>query len=120
MSMFKSHGHLLLAGIFISGGTNTFMSPESRAIKVAKAGIPNPKGAAMLNGATMVVAGTALACDFAPKLAAIILIGTLIPTTFVGHPFWTESDPANRSAQRIHFLKNVSLLGGLLLVLAEK
>src|SRR6266702_5331155 len=116
MSMFKSHGHLLLAGIFISGGTNTFMSPESRAIKVAKAGIPNPKGAAMLNGATMVVAGTALACDFAPKLAAAVLIGTLVPTTFVGHPFWKEETVAGRKNQLTQFFKNLGLIGGLVLV----
>src|SRR6266568_1045423 len=90
MSRFRSFSHLLLAGVFISGGINTFFNPEPRAIKVAKAGIPNPKEAAMLNGAIMAVAGTALACDLAPKLAATALIGTLIPTTVVGHPFWKE------------------------------
>src|SRR3989442_203471 len=120
MSTFRSLSHLLLSGIFIFGGANTFFKPEPRAAKVAKAGIPNPRGAAMLNGAVMVVAGTALACDVAPKLAATVLIGTIIPTTCVGHPFWIEQDAATRSVQSTHFLKNLSLLGGLMLVLAER
>ena len=118
--MLRSLRHLLLSGIFIFGGANTFFNPESRAVKVANAGIPSPKQAAMLNGAIMTVAGTALACDVAPKLAATVLIGTLIPTTFVGHPFWTDQDPTSRSANRTHFLKNLAILGGLFLVLAEK
>ena len=44
-----------------------------------------------------------------------MLAGTLVPTTAVGHPFWNESDPASRQNQTIHFLKNVSLIGGLLM-----
>jgi uncharacterized membrane protein YphA (DoxX/SURF4 family) len=45
----------------------------------------------------------------------MVLIGSLIPTTLAGHRFWQETDEARRSQQRIHFLKNVGLLGGLIL-----
>jgi len=44
----------------------------------------------------------------------------LIPTTFVGHPFWKESESAARKNQQVQFLKNLGLIGGLLLVLLEK
>lgn len=118
--MIKSLGRLLLGAIFISGGANTFINPDQRALKVAKAGIPQPREATILNGATMVVAGTALSLGIAPKLAATALIATLIPTTFVGHPFWQEENPANRAGQQIHFLKNMAILGGLLFVLTDK
>ena len=120
--MLKSLGHLLLAAIFISGGADTFLHPQPRASKVAKAGIPEEQAepAAILNGAAMVLGGTALALNIAPKLAATVLAATLIPTTFVGHPFWQETNPANRANQQIHFLKNVAALGGLLLVFTEK
>ena len=36
------------------------------------------------------------------------------PTTLAGHAFWTESDARKRKANRIHFLKNLGLVGGLL------
>jgi len=120
MSMVKSLAHKLLAGMFISGGANSFSNPGRIAGKVEAAGIPEPRSAAVLNGAVMVVGGMALATDVAPKLAATALAGTLIPTTLVGHPFWKEEDPANRANQRTQFMKNMAMLGGLLLVLAEK
>jgi uncharacterized membrane protein YphA (DoxX/SURF4 family) len=118
--MLKTLGRLFLASMFISGGADTFMHPDGRASKVAAAGIPKPRQTAILNGALMVVAGLLLALDIAPKLSAALLTGLLIPTTLVGHPFWKLEDPGERASQRVHFLKNLAMLGGLLTVLAEK
>ncbi|GHO55707.1 DoxX family membrane protein [Ktedonobacter robiniae] len=117
--MLKTLGRMLLASIFISGGANTFMQPDGRAEKVAAAGIPQPRQAAILNGAVMVVGGAALAAGIAPKLAATALLGALIPTTIVGHPFWKEETPAGNANQQVQFLKNLAAVGGLLLVLAD-
>ena len=51
--------------------------------------------------------------------AALVLAGTLIPTTAAGHAFWNNDDPAARNNNQIHFLKNLGLLGGLLLAAAD-
>jgi uncharacterized membrane protein YphA (DoxX/SURF4 family) len=118
--MIRSLGHLLLAGIFISGGSHAFLEPGGRVNKVAQAGIPAPKQGVILNGAAMVIGGTMLALGIFPKLAASILIGTIIPTTVVGHAFWKEEAPESHANQLTQFYKNLGLLGGLLLVLAEK
>jgi putative oxidoreductase len=120
MSLVKTLGHALLAGTFISGGANTFINPDVRAAKVEQAGIPLARQATIINGAVMVVAGTALAVGFLPKVAAVALLGSLIPTTLVGHPFWQEQTPQGRTNQQIHFNKNLSMLGGLLVVLFEE
>jgi len=37
-----------------------------------------------------------------------------VPTTYVGHQFWEQSDPAMRRNQQVHFSKNISLIGALL------
>lgn len=87
---------------------------------VAEVGLPNPKTAVELNGAAMVVGGTMLALDVAPKLAAAMMIGSLAPTTIVGHPFWKSENEGVRQAQVTQFLKNLGLIGGLLLVLCQK
>ena len=118
--MIKTLGHLLLSAMFISGGSAAFLEPGARPQKVAAAGIPSAHEATILNGAVMMIAGTMLALGIAPKLSALALIGTLIPTTFVGHPFWKETDPKNRANQQIHFLKNLAMIGGLIAVLREK
>ena len=49
------------------------------------------------------------------RLAALALIGSIVPTTLGGHRFWEETDQAARAQQRMHFLKNLGLLGGLIL-----
>jgi uncharacterized membrane protein YphA (DoxX/SURF4 family) len=117
-------GQLLLAGIFITGGADAFAHPGHRVAMVAEANLPailpNPKTAVELNGAIMAVGGTMLALDIAPRLAAAGLIGSLLPTTLVGHAFWKVEDKAARKAQQTQFLKNLGLLGGLLLVLFQK
>jgi uncharacterized membrane protein YphA (DoxX/SURF4 family) len=61
-----------------------------------------------------VVGGTLLALGRAPRLSALALAGSLIPTTLAGHAYWTVEDPAARKQQRIHFHKNMALIGGLL------
>jgi uncharacterized membrane protein YphA (DoxX/SURF4 family) len=68
----------------------------------------------------MLAAGTTLAVGVLPKLSALVLLGTLIPTTFVGHNFWDEDEPQTRRNQQIHFTKNLAMMGGLIAVLFEK
>jgi putative oxidoreductase len=120
MSIAKSLGHVFLSGIFISGGAQAFIEPGGRANKVADVGLPQPKQAVELNGALMVIAGTLLGLGIAPKLAATVLIGSLLPTTIVGHAFWKEESTAGRTTQLTQFFKNLGLFGGLMLVLTEK
>jgi uncharacterized membrane protein YphA (DoxX/SURF4 family) len=68
-----------------------------------------------LNGVAQVVAGTTLALGWFPRISALVLAGSLVPTTLAGHRFWEEDDPKARAQQTTHFLKNIGLLGGLLL-----
>jgi putative oxidoreductase len=66
------------------------------------------------NAAVMVVAGTLLALGKAPRLSALALAGSLIPTTLAGHSYWKAEDSATRKMQRIQFHKNMAMIGGLL------
>jgi len=111
---------LFLSGIFITGGCDAFLKPGGRVTKVSKAGIPEPEKAVVLNGAIMVAGGAALALGFFPKLAALLLLGSLVPTTLVGHPFWQEEEVVSIKNQLVQFMKNLGLIGALLLVLVEK
>lgn len=119
----------LLATMFVVGGVNSFRNAEAVAPKAAKVtdkivskaqakGAPIPSDAVTLvkvNAAVHVLAGAALATGRAPRLSAGLLAASLVPTTLAGHRFWEESDPAAKGNQQVHFFKNVSLLGGLLL-----
>lgn len=71
------------------------------------------------NGLIHVVAGSMLAMGKAPRLSSFALAATLVPTTFGGHRFWEEADPRVRANQQNHFLKNVSMTGGLILAAVD-
>jgi putative oxidoreductase len=112
-------GRVGLAAIFIRSGFEVATEPGQRVAMVEAAGIPQAELATRLNGAAMVVAGTALALGVRPRESALALFALLIPTTLIGHQFWNEEGPA-RKQQEIHALKNLGLAGGLLAVAASE
>jgi len=72
------------------------------------------------NAAVQVVAGTLLALGIAPRLSALALAGSLVPTTIAGHWYWAVEDPALRKQQRIQFHKNLAMIGGLLFAVLDQ
>jgi uncharacterized membrane protein YphA (DoxX/SURF4 family) len=119
----------MLASIFIAQGLETFRRPERVAARAEPVVRPlaerlsfvpdKTEEAVRINGAVQVVAGTLLALGRWPRLAAFTLAATLVPTTLAGHRFWETEDEQERRQQRIHFLKNASMLGGLLIASAD-
>lgn len=125
----------LLASMFVVGSVNALRNAPALATKVrpvvdrvrpvvAKAApqlpIPeNPVTLIRLNAATQLLAALALARGRAPRLSSTVLAVSLLPTTAAGHQFWTESDPQARTNQQIHFFKNLSMLGGLMLAAVD-
>jgi putative oxidoreductase len=109
----------MLAGIFITGGIDSLRHPAPRAELVAGAGLTSPEQLVRANAAAQIGGGLMLATSRLPRVAALVLAGSLIPTTYVGHPFWQEKDKVKRKQQQVHFLKNLSTMGGLLLAVAD-
>jgi len=115
MSFLRLVARTAFAWIFIVAGYSTLKTPGTRPEMVAKAlPVPEPELLVRLNGAMMIAGGTALALGIKPRLAALELAATLVPTTYIGHQFWKQSEPAARRNQLVHFNKNISLIGGLL------
>lgn len=124
----------MLSSIFVYAGFNSVRSPDHAAPAAAPvvdkirsllpgpvaALVPaDPADAVRLNGGVQVVGGLLLATGRVPRIASLALAGSLVPTTLAGHAFWQESDPARRKQQQLQFLKNLSLMGGLLIAAAD-
>ncbi len=107
-----------LAAPFVQLGYEAAKEPGMRVRAAEKVGIPREyaDAAVRANGATMVLGGLAVATGVQPRLGAAAIIGSLVPTTLAGHPFWNDTDPATRKANQIQVLKNLGLAGGLLTV----
>ena len=127
MTLVRRVARPMLAAIFVVEGLEQLRHPSAMAGKVTKfaeqvapLGLPNdPELLVRANGATMVGGGALLAVGRVPRLAALALVGSMVPTTYVGHQFWAETDPAAKRMQRLQFLKNLALIGGLLLATVD-
>ena len=118
----------MLAGIFVYGGIDAIRRPEGKAAKAEDVGPPiadrvglptDPVTLVRINGAVQLGAGTLLALGRFRRLASVALAASLAPTTYAGHRFWEETDAATRRQQQVHFLKNVAVLGGLILAAGD-
>jgi uncharacterized membrane protein YphA (DoxX/SURF4 family) len=119
LSITKAVGRAALAALFVIGGSAAATKPTQRVKRLEEAGLPSSALAVRANGVAMTIAGGMLGLGIAPRAAATVLAVSLVPTTLVGHPFWSEKGEA-RAAQQTHFMKNLAILGALLLVMAEE
>ncbi|MFF8833333.1 DoxX family protein [Streptomyces sp. NPDC015131] len=129
MAIFRKLARPLLASTFVSGGLHTLRDPGSVAPAAEPVARPvteripalpdQTEKLVRVNGAIQVGAGLLFATGRFPRLSALALATTLVPTTLAGHAYWTVEDPEERAAQRIHFFKNLSMLGGLLIAAAD-
>lgn len=124
-SLLQTAGRVLTAPVFITGGYAALTNPGGRVQAAApvldtiREYVPVlPDDDELLvraNGALQLAAGTTLLLGIKPRVSALALAGSLIPTTLAGHAFW-KFDGADAQTHKVHFSKNVAALGGLLLV----
>lgn len=124
----------MLAAVFVSNGVQTLRDPKpsmqaaqpvlDKTVGPVRDSLPDqlPTDAESLvkaDAVLKVVAGLALAFNRFPRLASLLLAGSVVPTTAARYRFWEQEDPKERAEQRTHFLQNVGLLGGLLVASAD-
>lgn len=121
----------MLASMFLVGGYNALRNASDLGVKaapvtekvvpVAQRLVPavpiptDPVTLVRINAVVQLGAAAALATGHAPRTSSLVLAATLVPTTVAGHRFWAESDKQQRTQQQLHFFKNLSMLGGLIL-----
>jgi putative oxidoreductase len=132
MKPVRTAARAMLASIFVISGARIVVDPDSRVAAakrvtdkvgplITKVDPRLPTDArtlVRLKAGVDVAAGLLLASGKFTRPAAAVLAANLVPTTFAGHPFWTVPQP-ERAQHQTHFLKNLGLLGGLLLAAAD-
>lgn len=110
----------LLATAFIVDGATMFVHPEPLTeSRIATKSPTDPVRLVWGIAASRVGGGVLLALGKAPRLAALTLAASSVPVLLAEQEFRTETDPARRSAGATAFVKDVGLLGGLLLAVAD-
>ncbi|MBF6352090.1 MULTISPECIES: DoxX family protein [Nocardia] len=124
----------LLASTFVANGVETLMHPQSRVQEasnlvvkgqeslpsnVASSLPSDPDTLVKVTAAVQIAGGTLLALGKAPRPAALALAATVVPATVTEQNFWAETDPERKAAKRTAFLKDMGLLGGLMIAAAD-
>ena len=126
--LLRAAPRLLMAWVFVDAGVDVLRKPEPRAetaghlfdaLQTTVPGWPGDRIAVVrANAAVQVLAAALLALGVKPRLTAATLALSLIPTTIGGHPFWRDQEASRKRQNRVHFNKNLAILGGLLFIVA--
>jgi putative oxidoreductase len=107
-------GRLLFALIFLMAGANHF-SGQTIAY-AASQGVPMASIAVPLSGVLSLLGGLSILLGYRVRIGAWLIALFLVGVTPMMHNFWTVTDPMMHQMQMVMFMKNVSMLGGALLI----
>jgi uncharacterized membrane protein YphA (DoxX/SURF4 family) len=132
MTPVRTAARALLAGIFVTSGAKALTNPDPLVpaaqpitdrigpalARIDKRVPTDARSLVQLNGAVHFVGGIVLMTGLR-RPAAVALAASLVPTTLAGHRFWEHDDEQQRAHHQTQFLKNLALLGGLLLAAVD-
>ena len=109
-------GRILMSLIFLMSGVHKIMDWGGTADYIAAEGIPLPS--VFLAGAVVfeLVGGVSVLAGLKTRVGALLLVIFLIPTTLIFHDFWSY-EGMEQEMQMANFLKNLSIMGGLFVVM---
>lgn len=115
----------LLASWFVYSGVQATLAPQVRAAQIAPDLDPlladmgiseiSAEDVVKAHGAATAAAGVSLALSRTPRTSALVLAALHGGTLGLDRPFWKETDPALRREGIESLVKNVALLGGVLI-----
>jgi putative oxidoreductase len=117
--LFYPAGRAFLGALFFISGINKILGFSYVAGWMASSGVPAANLLLAVTIAIEVAGGLMLITGYKPRLAAIVIALFLVPVTLVFHAFWS-ADAANYQNQLTQFLKNIAILGGMLLVIERE
>ena len=110
-------GRIFLAVIFLVSGFGKIGGFEGLIGAIASKGLPMPQAFAVATVVIELGAGLMLVFGWKARWAALLLAVFTAIVTFFFHNFWAVPE-AQKMMEQITFLKNLALIGGLLLVMA--
>ena len=123
MEKFRQHierygpvvARVLLAQLFILSGIAKLKGFTGTAAFMGNLGMPAPQLFLVLTIALEIGGGALLVIGWQARWVALAFFGFTFLTAVIVHPFWT-GDPAGMISQLNNFMKNLSIMGGMLYV----
>jgi len=111
-------GRVIVGSFFLMNGFNHFAQLNMLTGYAKSKSIPAPKLAVGGSGVLLFLGGLSLLLGYHPTIGAALLVIFLLSVSFGIHNFWTIQDQQAKMGEMTHFLKNMAILGLLLMTLA--
>lgn len=111
-------GRVLFVLLFLSSGFGHIAQADAMAQYAKFKGVPMPKPAVLASGVLLIAGGLSVLLGVWADLGALLLFLFLLPTAFLMHAFWKETDPQAKQTEMIQFNKDLALAGAALMLFA--
>lgn len=108
-------GRIALGAIFVKSGIQKLMALSAFAASLASRGVPQSSVWAVIGATVECVGGILIVTGLKTRFASILMIAFVIVATAISHRYWEYAEAARRT-QESQFFKNLSILGGFLLL----
>ena len=109
-------GRVALGAIFVKSGLQKLMALSAFAASLASRGSPQSSTWAVIGATVEFVGGIMIVTGFRARPASLLMILFVIVATGISHRYWEFADAAARRPQESQFFKNLSIIGGFLLL----
>lgn len=107
-------GRILFSLIFVMAVLGHFTHRDI--VYAASVGVPLASVAVPLSGIIAFLGGLSIVLGYKAKIGAWLIIIFLVPVTLMMHNFWAAPNASAAQMQAIMFYKNISMLGGALMI----
>jgi uncharacterized membrane protein YphA (DoxX/SURF4 family) len=109
-------GRILFSAIFLLSGINHFAQRNAMGQYAQSKGVPAAALMVPLTGLMILLGGLSVLLGYFMEIGTWLIILFLLPTSFMMHDFWKVPDPMQRANQQAHFMKNMAMTGGSLIL----
>jgi putative oxidoreductase len=109
-------GRVLMGWIFIESGFRKLLGMDAFIASLMRRSVPASTLLGWIGAVVEFAGGAAILLGFYTRCAAIAIIVFTIIATLIGHRYWEIAEPAARRIQQSNFAKNVTIIGGLILL----
>lgn len=110
-------GRIFLSFIFIYDGLDSILYFRKTKEVMTSYGITFQQDILLIGSIILLMlGGTLLLIGYRSSFGAVLLLLYYIPVTLIVHSFWNDPDEMERRLEAIMFMKNLAIIGGLLMV----
>ena len=110
-------GRIALGAIFVKSGLQKLMALSAFAASLASRGVPQSSVWAVISATVEFVGGILIVTGLRTREASLLMVLFVIVATGISHRYWEFADAARR-LQESQFFKNLSIIGGVVLLFA--